>query len=168
MCRSIMRIVLALLTFSGAAVFGAQPETGKTKNDAEQAARLNAALVRETQFDKDLIAGSAGVGAALPLANGRQIVRNRAGAWFVGFDSNSGPRLSVAFGSRCEGRHFTPALDLRNLLGLANRESYGFSLVIDGNDRLHAAWHGEKGIYTAWCDVSGSRGYRNAARADAW
>ena len=168
MPRSIMRIVLALLTVSGAAVFGAQTESGKKANDGEHAARLNAEWVRETQFDKDLIAGSAGIGAALPLANGRQIVRSRSGAWFVGFDSNRGPRLAVAFGARCEGRHFTPALDLGNLLGLANGESRGFSLAIDGNDRLHAVWGGKKGIYAAWCDVSGSSGHRNASRAEAW
>ena len=71
--------------------------------------------LRETKFDKDLIPGIAEIGAAILLANGRQIVRHRAGSWFVGFDSRSGSRVAVAIDTRFEGRHFESALNLDQL-----------------------------------------------------
>ena len=78
--------------------------------------------LRETKFDKDLVPGSADIGAAIPLSNGRQIVRNRAGSWFVGFDSESGPRVAIAADTRSEGRHFKMALDLSRVLGMPSQK----------------------------------------------
>ena len=125
-------------------------------------------ILRETQFDKDLIPGSAGVGARLPLANARQIVRNRSGSWFVGFDSSTGPRLAVASRSQSEGRHFGETIGLSRLLGRTPASSHGFSMALDPQDRLHAVWGVEEGLYYTWCDVSGAEGYRKVSHREAW
>jgi hypothetical protein len=124
--------------------------------------------LRETKFDKDLIPGSAGIGASIPLSNGRQIVRNRAGSWFVGFDSLNGPRMAVAVDTRSEGRHFKAALDLGRLLEMPSQESEGFSMAIDSHDNLHVVWGTDTGLFHSWCDVSGENGYRKVSEQPAW
>jgi hypothetical protein len=124
--------------------------------------------LRETKFDKDLVPGSAEVGAVIPLSNGRQIIRNRAGSWFVGFDGDSGPRLALAVNTRSEGRHFETALDLGRLLGMPSRNSEGFSMAVDLHDNLHVVWGTDDGLFHSWCDVSGEGGYRNISERAAW
>ena len=125
-------------------------------------------IVRETQFDKDLIAGSSDVGAALPLVNGRQIVRNKAGSWFVGFDGGNGPHLAVAAETKSEGRHFSTAINLGSLLGVPDGPSEGFSMAIGSDDRLHAVWGAGETIFHSWCDVSGGSGYLRVSKKAAW
>ncbi len=125
-------------------------------------------IARETKFDKDLIPGSAEVGASIPLTNGRQIVRNNAGSWFVGYDGKYGPQLTTAADTRSEGRHFSTAINLGLLLGMTANESVGFSMVIDPDDRLHAVWGTRDGVFHSWCDVSGENGYAKASQPAAW
>ncbi|RKX33352.1 MAG: hypothetical protein DRP71_10505 [Verrucomicrobia bacterium] len=124
--------------------------------------------LRETKFDKDLIAGSVGVGASISLSNGRQIVRNKAGSWFVGFDSETGPHLAVARETRSEGRHFETTLDLNQLLGIASAESEGLSMAIDSHDNLHLVWGTEEGLFHSWCFVGEENGYTRVSERAGW
>jgi hypothetical protein len=130
--------------------------------------RADPGPVLETKFDKDLIPGAEDIDTSAATSGGRQIVRNRAGAWFVAFDGKSGPYIATARGDRVEGRHFTKPVSLGTILGIEDQNPSSLILAIDSMDRLQIAWKTNRGIHHAWCDVSGEDGHSRISRAEAW
>ena len=117
----------------------------------------------ESHFDKDLIAGSASVSAALPLANnGRQIVRNSQGVWFVGFDTKDGLCVATCdpksgWEGRVEGRHLALVLLVGQegaVFEVDDRNLHGLSMAMDSKDQLHVSWQSDKGVSYAQLNAS--------------
>jgi hypothetical protein len=122
----------------------------------------------QTKFDKDFVPGSQDVGISLPLSNGRQIVRNHAGAWFIGFDTEQGPCLVAGYHARAESRNLSSPVILSQLLERPGEKSSGISMAIDARDHLHVLWSESSGICYVSCDVSGAEGYRNVSLRQSW
>jgi hypothetical protein len=112
-----------------------------------------AAVEHKTRFDGEMIPGVRDEKIALPLSNGRQIVRTPSGQWLLGFDIPA-KGLFLAYGppACAEGSRFsTPALLVGNgapALLAEGSEPAGLSLAISGRN-LYIAWSDRKGVWMA-------------------
>ncbi len=94
--------------------------------------------------------------------NGRQIVRDASGNWFVVIEQD-GQKILLATGSGKSTNPYRPRggdLEVMELVGAegeavfpAQGEASRASMTIDGSNRLHVIWHSDDGLWHAEADL---------------